>query len=199
VTDQPQDPYGQQPPAQQPGYGQQPPAQPQNPYAQQPPQTQPGYGQPGQFAQPQPPAGGAALAEWPLRAGSFLIDYAVAVVPVIVGFILGNVIGGGFGGLLILLGYLAGIGAWVWNIGVKQAEQGQSIGKGIVGLRLIKEVDGSTPSLGLCLGRGLLHIIDAAVCYIGYLWPIWDPKRQTFSDKIVATLVLKDQAKVSPF
>ena len=167
-----------------------------------PPQPEPPQAQPGtaRAATPRRPAAGRRCRARGLasRAGAFLIDYVVMLVRP-VGIVLGGAIGGGLGGLLVLLGYVAGIGAWVWNVGMKQAEQGQSIGKGIVGLRLIKESDGRTPAIGLCLGRSLLHIVDAIPCYVGYLWPIWDQKRQTFADKIVATVVLKDQPKVSPF
>ena len=40
--------------------------------------------------------------------------------------------------------------------------------------------------------RQLLHIVDS-ICYIGYLWPLWDRKRQTFADKILKTVVLIQQ------
>jgi hypothetical protein len=38
--------------------------------------------------------------------------------------------------------------------------------------------------------RDLAHILDALPCYIGFLWPIWDSKRQTFADKIMNTVVV---------
>ena len=37
--------------------------------------------------------------------------------------------------------------------------------------------------------RSLAHIVDG-FCYIGYLWPIWDAKNQTFADKIMSTVVI---------
>jgi hypothetical protein len=30
----------------------------------------------------------------------------------------------------------------------------------------------------------------ATLFYLGYLWPLWDAKRQTFADKICSTVVL---------
>ena len=39
--------------------------------------------------------------------------------------------------------------------------------------------------------RNLCHIIDGAICYIGFLFPLWDAKRQTFADKILATVVVE--------
>ena len=42
--------------------------------------------------------------------------------------------------------------------------------------------------------RQLAHILDGIPCYIGYLWPLWDAKRQTFADKVIGTYVI-DQPK----
>ena len=39
--------------------------------------------------------------------------------------------------------------------------------------------------------RYLLNIVNAIPCYLGYLWPLWDSKRQTFADKIMSTYVIK--------
>ncbi len=39
--------------------------------------------------------------------------------------------------------------------------------------------------------RLLAHLFDSAACYLGWLFPIWDrPKRQTFADKIMHTIVV---------
>ena len=37
--------------------------------------------------------------------------------------------------------------------------------------------------------RDLLHTLDG-FAYVGYLWPLWDAKRQTFADKIMKTVVV---------
>ena len=42
---------------------------------------------------------------------------------------------------------------------------------------------------GLSVVRYFAHFLDA-ICYIGYLWPLWDDKRQTFADKIMTTVCL---------
>lgn len=68
---------------------------------------------------------------------------------------------------------------------------GQSVGKRLVGTRLEAE-DGS----GLLGGRtGVLrcvfHVADSAVMNLGFLWPLWDAKRQTFADKLVHSVVVR--------
>ena len=45
-------------------------------------------------------------------------------------------------------------------------------------------------SVGQTFLRQLCHYLDGAV-YIGYLWPLWDPMRQTFADKLMKTVVIK--------
>ncbi|WP_238176989.1 RDD family protein [Kribbella sp. VKM Ac-2566] len=45
--------------------------------------------------------------------------------------------------------------------------------------------------MGKALLRQLTHSIDGFACYIGYLWPLWDRRRQTFADKINNTYVIK--------
>ncbi|MGB8382067.1 MAG: hypothetical protein WCG47_12665 [Dermatophilaceae bacterium] len=38
--------------------------------------------------------------------------------------------------------------------------------------------------------RDLAHLIDNAICYVGWLFPIWDDRRQTIADKIMNTTVI---------
>ena len=218
----PQDPYGQQPgqdpygqqPGQQPGYGQQPG---QDPYGQPPAYGQPAYGQPayGQPAYGAPygqPQGSYAFAHWGKRVGAYLIDYlvmTVAMIPYIIGIAMGGpetsvdpVTGavettGGYSGaavVLMVVGGLLGLAVFIWNICIKQGRTGYSIGKGVLGIKLIKLDTGQTIGAGLSFVRQIAHILDSLPCYIGYLWPLWDSKRQTFADKVMGTVVI-DQPK----
>ena len=193
----PQDPFAspgdqppQQPPPPAPGYGAPPPA-----YGTPPPPQ--GYGAPpppayGQMPPAQPYGGPAPqLATWGQRAGGFLIDALCVLGIYIVPFVLGAAVGGTFGGLLILIGYLAGIGFMIWNL-IQQGNTGQTIGKKQMGLRLVREADGQYVGAGLSVGRYFVHVIDSVPCIpLGYLWPLWDAKKQTFADKVLGTLVIK--------
>lgn len=188
----PQDPYGQQPPPYgQPQYGQQPPPYGQPQYGQQPYGQQP-YGQPGYGA----PAGG--YASWLKRVGAYLVDGLisfVAYLPALVGEVLntnaannGDTSGGGL--LLVLLGVVLSIGVFVWNTCLRQGRTGYSIGKSAVGIKLISETTGQPIGGGMSFVRQIAHLLDAIPCYLGYLWPLWDGKRQTFADKILKTIVV---------
>lgn len=200
---------------QQPGYGQAGYGQPQfgQPTYGQPTYGQPGYGQPGQFGQFGGTAYGAPtpvlppFAGWGARVGAYLIDALVVAVPLVIAFVLvgavastgdtttgtGTGSSGPSGGLLVLLAilYLAAIGVGIWNQVVRQGRTGQSIGKSVLGIRLVGASTGQPIGAGLTFVRQMAHIIDGIPCYLGYFWPLWDAKRQTFADKIMSTYVVK--------
>ncbi|WP_082593998.1 RDD family protein [Phycicoccus sp. Soil802] len=94
------------------------------------------------------------------------------------------------GGVLVVLGFLMSLGIQIWNRSIKQGRTGQSIGKKVMGIRLIDEHTGQPIGAGMAFVRELAHALDGAV-YIGYLWPLWDDKRQTFADKILNTVVVE--------
>ncbi|AXI77951.1 RDD family protein [Peterkaempfera bronchialis] len=181
-------------------YGQQPQPDPNNPYGQQ----QPGYGYPqgqqpaGYEAYPQqgfPPQGvypnaQPVLAHWGLRVASYIIDSLIILIPYYVLVFLGRA--SGAGALLTLLGFVLLIGGALY-ICYLEGTTGQSPGKKVVGTRVLREQDGQVIGFGAAFGRRLLHIVDGLPCYIGYLWPIWDDKKQTFADKIMKTVVIKSQ------
>jgi len=183
----PQDPNAQNPYGQQPDpYGQQA-----NPYGQ-----QPGYGQPPAYGQTM--YGSAPdYASWFKRVGAYLIDGIIAGVPYFILAAIGGAMSSassdgtsGAGALLTIVGAIVGIAIFVWNTCLKGGRTGYSIGKGVLGIKLIGESTGQPIGAGMAFVRYLAHIIDGLPCYIGYLWPLWDSKRQTFADKIVKTVVI---------
>jgi uncharacterized RDD family membrane protein YckC len=113
----------------------------------------------------------------------------------IVAFILGK-IAGALGAIVLVLGYLA-IFAYAIVQLVKQGNTGQTIGKKVVGLKVIKQETGQPIGPGLSIGRQLCHVVDSLICYVGWLFPLWDAKKQTIADKLVGTVVL--QVPKQPF
>jgi uncharacterized RDD family membrane protein YckC len=93
-----------------------------------------------------------------------------------------------FGLILSLLASLLAIVYVVWNYGYKQGTTGSSIGKGIMKFKVISEKTGQPIGFGLSIVRQLAHFVDGIICYIGYLFPLWDAKRQTLADKIMTTV-----------
>ncbi|MDH6135952.1 putative RDD family membrane protein YckC [Kitasatospora sp. MAA4] len=196
-----QNPYG-QPQQPQPGYG----------YPQQPPA---GYGVP-----PQAPYGGYApappvLASWGARVGGSIIDSLVIFIPLTISYAIGfsmlfsavkscsvdpdtgltvcansSSSSAGAGLAIIGVGALLTFILGIWQL-IREGKTGQTIGKKAVGIRLVREIDGQPLGFGMCFVRRLAHVVDSALCGIGYLWPLWDDKGQTLADKIVSSLVIR--------
>ncbi|MFN2496421.1 MAG: RDD family protein [Pseudonocardiaceae bacterium] len=211
-------PYG-QPPGQPPQYRQAPPPPyqqyPYQHYGQLPPYAPPqSYGPPSSAAQ-QPygvPAGperagqqrGSAppdlgreiaalpgpLADFGARTVSFLIDNVAPFIALLVVMIFVSVTVSGDGLILALsaVGYLVLLAFAVWNSGYQQGTTGQSIGRRVAKTKLVKLETGEPVGFGMALLRQICHGVEFG---IGYLWPLWDPKRQTFADKIVGTVVVR--------
>jgi uncharacterized RDD family membrane protein YckC len=155
------------PPPAPPSYGTPPPA--------------PGYGQmpPPGYAQP---ADTTPYANWGSRVVGALIDYFVPGLIAAFFYRVNTALG--------LLLELAVLGWAIYNK-VLEGQTGQSTGKRIAGTKLISMTTGQPVGVGLAIGRYFVHILDAIPCYIGFLWPLWDAKRQTFADKILSTVVVK--------
>lgn len=165
-----------------PNWWQQPPSG-QQPYAQQP------YGQRTVVVAP------SSYAWWPTRALSGLIDYGIPTV-IFFFFYLPFTAGthgmGGTQGLLIMLSVIVVLVAFqIWNSGFRQGRTGQSWGKQVAKTQLIDERTGQPLGAGKAFLRLLTHVLDSAPCYLGWLFPLWDrPKRQTFADKIMHSIVI---------
>jgi uncharacterized RDD family membrane protein YckC len=138
----------------------------------------------------QPAAG--PLAEWGQRVVGTLLDGAILLAGYIVVFVVALILGqiaSGLGLLVGVLGYLTLLGYFILQL-VKLGNTGQTIGKKVVGLKVIKEETGQPVGPGLAIGRQVCHLVDGLICYVGYLFPLWDAKKQTIADKLVGTVVL---------
>lgn len=144
------------------------------------------------------------FAHWGQRVGATIIDsFVVAIVPWIF-FVYaivtsetpatgGDPVPSAAGGVALAIGSVLYLAIWIWNRLHRQGTTGQSVGKKIMNIRLVAEATGQPIGMGRAFLREIAHIADAPF-YLGYLWPLWDDKRQTFSDKIMTTVVVRDGA-----
>jgi uncharacterized RDD family membrane protein YckC len=93
-----------------------------------------------------------------------------------------------FGMLASFLAGLLAIAYSIWNWGYRQGTTGSTIGKSALKFKVISEATGQPIGFGMSIVRQFAHIVDGAICYIGYLFPLWDAKRQTLGDKIMSTV-----------
>jgi uncharacterized RDD family membrane protein YckC len=209
-VNQPNNPYQQQPyPPQQYGqqqpYGQQPYGQPQydqQGYGQQYGQPQYGqqaYGQPQQFGgYPPAPYGGPAasmeLASWGIRVGAYLLDFALIMVGYFIigglAFAAASMRSNALVGIIVAVGYAVVVAFAIWNMCYRMGTTGQSLGKKWVGIKIVGIDTGQPIGFGSAFVRQLCHILDGFF-FIGYLFPLWDERKQTFADKICNTLSVR--------
>ena len=189
-------------------------------YGPEPGYGQPYYGAPQQTYQPQagyyPPAPNPEMyTPWADRVLAFLIDQLPVALIFGVGYaaMLGsslvvlafpeqNCVGDvcrdepSMFGVVLMIAVMVVVAAlplayMIWNYGYRQGRTGQSIGKQVMKFKVVSEKSGQPIGFGMSLVRQLAHGIDSLICYIGYLFPLWDPKRQTIADKMVSTVCVR--------
>jgi uncharacterized RDD family membrane protein YckC len=92
------------------------------------------------------------------------------------------------GVLIWLAGLVVAVLFMVWNHGYLQGTTGSSLGKRVLHFQVIDEKTGEPVGFGRSVVRQLAHVVDAVPVFAGYLFPLWDAKRQTLADKIMSTV-----------
>ena len=141
---------------------------------------------------PEPPWGepavhpcGAQLASWLHRVIGRVVDVAAVLAPA---------------ALVELLtdsapAYAVVATALVLVIGWCNGAYGTSPGKRLVGLRLVRDRDGQLAGGATGVAREVAHLLDTWSLMIGWFFPLWDRKRQTFADKVCGTVVVRVDAR----
>jgi uncharacterized RDD family membrane protein YckC len=87
---------------------------------------------------------------------------------------------------------------WVaYNRWLTAGNTGQSLGKRVTKIKLVGMDTDAPISPRNAFIRDLVHILDA-LTLVGYLWPLWDDKRQTFADQIMKTIVINEALETPP-
>lgn len=115
-----------------------------------------------------------------------MIDYVAPVI--VLNLLLSVGVVTGWRLVLAAVGYLGLLGFEVWNSGYLQGTTGQSLGRRVANTTLVTIETGQPVGFGRAVARQFCHGLEFG---IGYLWPLWDGKRQTFADKIVKTVVIR--------
>ena len=118
------------------------------------------------------------------RLGAWLVDAVVGILVGAAGFVVGLVLGVGFITFLVVIGYAV---IYLWMVATK----GQSPGKMAVKIKIVR-MDGSSLGFGGVLLREIIgKFVSGLVIYLGYIWILFDDKRQGWHDKIAGTLVVR--------
>jgi hypothetical protein len=104
---------------------------------------------------------------------------------------IGVAAGGSARTLLIVLGALVSLGISIYNRWIKGGGTGQTWGRSALGITLVGAQTGRPIGGGMAFVRDIAHFVDSLICYIGWLFPLWDAKKQTIADKIVQSVVVR--------
>jgi uncharacterized RDD family membrane protein YckC len=74
---------------------------------------------------------------------------------------------------------------------IRQGRTGQSLGKKVVGLKVVSAETGALIGMGRNLGREVCAFFFNQFCFLNVLWPLWDDKHQTWHDKVASDIVIK--------
>ena len=116
-----------------------------------------------------------ALAGFGSRLGAVALDFILVM-------IVANLVDLDDFGVVILIMVAYHIALWAW--------QSTTVGGIICRIRVVRS-DGARLQFTDALVRGLASIFSAAVIGLGWLWILWDPRRQAWHDKIAKTYVVR--------
>lgn len=170
-------------------------------YGQMPPMSSPGY----------PPQPAYPYASWIARVIAYVLDYIIVPLPGVILMIVGaviafsgaevttadayetsNVDGVNAAGIAVMVvGGFSILLIEVWNYVFRQGNTGQSLGKKWLGIAVVRESDGVPLGPAMALLRWIMMAILGGACFINYLWPLWDGKRQCWHDMIVRSVVIR--------
>jgi len=132
---------------------------------------------------------GPSLASWPARAGAFAIDVLLGVAVI---------------ATMAVSAWSAPWLGWLWWVFVGTAAcvivalavnrlllptiTGWTLGRAVFGIA-VRTRDGAAPGLLRLAGREVVHLLDTAALFLGWLWPLWDGRSRTFADLLLRTEV----------
>jgi uncharacterized RDD family membrane protein YckC len=213
----PHNPYANQPEQNYQPYGLSSSGQPtipydqQQPYGQQPYGSQPeqGYGQYGQPVQPpygQQPYGQQPYGQQPIAYGGYSVPQAAfgqlaSYGSRFLGYFIDVILIAISGGVVVattstispdatvlgMLVYLVGLFSYFAYFWTQH--YGQTLGQKIAGVRVVR-LDGLPMNVGTSIVRVFGYYFNGFL-FLGWLWPLWDAQRQGWHDKIAGTVVVQ--------
>lgn len=202
---QPQQGYGQPPQGygQPPGY---PPAPPHPGYGQPPGYPPPGYAPPGYAAAP---AGVVFCGFW-VRVAAYLIDGIIIGIPmaIVIGIVFATTMSGALSsgdeqevaaaamasaGVFIIVYLLMFVAVWLYEAMMTSSAAGGTIGKRVMGMRVVRGTDGSRLSFGRATGRFFAKVFITGIIPfgIGYMMAGFTERKRALHDMIADTVVIK--------
>lgn len=129
------------------------------------------------------------LAPWHIRAAAFAIDVLPGVAVVATMALVWLAVPPRSMWWWVSLSILVGVALLTMaNRVVFPVVVGWSLGRALFGIEVV-EPNGSPAAVGRLMAREFAHLLDTFSVFVGWLWPLWDPRRRTFADLLLRTEV----------
>jgi uncharacterized RDD family membrane protein YckC len=116
------------------------------------------------------------------RAGAFVLDEViVGVVGSVIAALAGD--NGAIGWFNLVLG--------IAYFSIFEGTSGQTIGGRVARVRVVDADSGAIIGIPRAIVRNIARILSGLVFGLGYFWMLWDPRKQTWHDKIASTVVVR--------
>jgi uncharacterized RDD family membrane protein YckC len=133
-------------------------------------------------------------ADFSRRAMAHAIDAHLAAGLLLIAYLASEAVAAAWGGasawLFAAVVYTGWLAVVVYNRCVLPGRTGQSWGRRVLDIRLVAEETRRPVGVRMAMARELCHAADVVVAGIGFLLPLWDPKRQTIADKLARTVTV---------
>ncbi len=125
------------------------------------------------------------------RILAFLLDWIILSITVDFIYLFYR-FGSGHGDRLMSLDKGMGISSALFLIyfTMLTGDNGQTLGKRVLGIRVIR-VSGEALSYMRAFGRTLCYVVSSMLFGLGFIWAIFDSKKQGWHDKIAGTRVVR--------
>ena len=125
--------------------------------------------------------GGQPAGFWRRFAAAFIDGLVIAIVDTVLRLVLGTA--------GQLLGFVVSLAYFTYFHG----RTGQTPGDAALSIRVVDVRDnpGQPIGYGRALVRFLVSIVSAIVFFLGYLWMLWDPHKQTWHDKAAGSVPVR--------
>jgi uncharacterized RDD family membrane protein YckC len=157
-----------------------------------PPPTPPTHWTP---PEPTPgPAPGVEFADLGARLVGYIIDNLIIAAGAVILSLIGAVLFFGVPILAVIFWLAAiifGVAYFPYFWSRQGSGNGQTPGMRIMGIRVVRDIDGGPVTGGMAILRFIGYIVSQIVFYIGFIWVFVDKRRRGWFDLIAGTVVIK--------
>ena len=111
----------------------------------------------------------------------------------------GDMVVGGTGSGGTIITFLVGL----LYYGFLHGKWGQTLGKKLLGIRVVRAQDMGALSMSQAFGRAAIYWVLMELCCLALIdvaWILWDPRRQALHDKAVQSVVVKvNPGELNPY